>query len=42
MGDSAVKLTEASETDMDTDLLAMRTKNSDTNTNKTGYNSPDI
>ena len=42
MGDSAVELTEESEADMDTDLPALTTKNSDTNTNKTGYNSPDI
>ena len=42
MGDSAVELTEASETDMDTDLPALTTKNLDKNMNKTGYNSPDI
>ena len=42
MGYSAVKLTEPSETDMDTDLLALTTKKSDTNMNKTKINSPDI
>ena len=42
MGYSAVKLTEPSETDMDTDLLASTTKKADTNMNKTKINSPDI
>ena len=42
MGYSAVKLTEPSETDMDTDLLALTTKKSDTNMNKTKINRPYI
>ena len=42
MGDSAVKLTEESEADMYTDLPALTTENSDTDTNNTGYDSPDI
>ena len=42
MGDSSVELTEPSETDMDTDLLAPTTKKSDMNMNKMKINSPDI